>query len=238
MILRTTGLIRRWAGIGYLTNADRDFISSYYKISHDRFIRVISQELTRFPPAQLVTDGPIVSLGVSKRDYGTLIDSLTELPGYITEIYAGSRFDDFHTEKTRKVLPEWIRFCDPVPSYEIPDLYRRARFVVLPLINTTQFSAGMTTALEASAAGKAVIATSLPGMFSYIRDGVTGILVPPHDRVAMRDAIHRLWTQPELAHQMGLAGRQYIEKEFNPVVVNNHIREFLMKVYAESQHQA
>lgn len=235
LMLRLAAIPRKWAGIACRTNADRDFIISYYGVARDRFIRVVVQNLTQFMTPEMVVDGPIISLGVSKRDYGTLIGALTELSGYATEIYAGSRFGDLYQGKVGGALPRWVQFKKPVSSDETPALYQRARFVVVPLINTTQFSAGMNVALEASAAGKAVVATNLPGMSTYVLNGVTGILVPPHDHVAMRDAIHKLWSQPELAHQMGIAGRKYIETEFNPLIVNNKIREFLADVYAKSQ---
>lgn len=234
LMLRFAGVPRKWAGVGYLTDADREFIATYYGVACDKLIRVVAQDLARFTSSKMVADGPIVSLGVSKRDYGTLIGAVRELPGCTTEIYAGSRFGDLYHRKIGAALPEWAQFKKPVSSADAPDLYRRARFVVVPLNNTTQFSAGMNTVLEASAAGKAVIATHLPGMPSYVIDGVTGILVPPHDRKAMKAAIHKLWTQPELAYQMGLAGRQYIESEFNPLIVNETIRQFLAHVHAEN----
>lgn len=235
LMIRLAGITRKWTAIGYLTNADRDFMISYYGVSDDRFIRVVCQDLAQFAAPQPIIDGPILSLGASKRDYATLIESLMDLPNFTTEIYAGSRFEGFHPQSVGRALPDWVRFYDPIPSRDTPALYARSRFVVLPLKNTTQFSAGMTSALEASAAGKAVIATRLPGMSTYIRDGVTGILVPPYDSAALKAAIRKLWTQPELAHQMGVAGRKYIEAEFNPVIVNDKIRKFLVDIYARSQ---
>lgn len=233
LMLRFAGVPRRWAGVGYLTNADREFIASYYGVACDRFIRVVAQDLNRITSFEMVANGSILSLGASKRDYGALIGAVRELPGYATEIYAGSRFGDLYHGKIGKALPEWIQFKKPVPSGAAPELYRQARFVVVPLIATTQFSAGMNTVLEASAAGKAVVATNLPGMSSYVIDGVTGILVPPHDRKAMKAAIHKLWTQPKLAYQMGMAGRRFIEAEFNPLIVNENIRQFLSHVHRE-----
>ncbi len=237
LMIRLAGITRKWNAIGYLANADRDFMVSYYGISYDRFIRVVCQDLPQNTPLGPIYDGPILSLGASKRDYVTLVDSLMELPNYVTEIYAGSRFDGLYPRIYRRALPEWVKFCDPIPNQETPTLYARSRFVVLPLKNTTQFSAGMTSALEASAAGKAVIATNLPGMSTYIRDGVTGILVPPYDSQALKAAIQKLWTRPELAHQMGVAGRQYIKTEFDPIALNENIQKFLMKVHAEFQFQ-
>ena len=46
--------------------------------------------------------------------------------------------------------------------------------------------------LEAMAAGKAVVATAVGGNVEAVSDGVTGLLVPPADSVALERAIARL----------------------------------------------
>jgi glycosyltransferase involved in cell wall biosynthesis len=92
-------------------------------------------------------------------------------------------------------------------------------------LDTYQYSAGTTVALEAHAAGKAIVATNTPGMRDFVVDGVTGFLVPPGDAIAMRDAIAKLWNDPHLAAAMGLAGRAHVEREFNPAVVDARIRQ-------------
>lgn len=233
--LRMIGVTKKWAGIGYLSDADRDFMESYYEIPPNLLFKAATPELSRFIPALMATDGPIMSLGVAKRDYGSLIAALEHLPGYETEIYISSRYGDSYKGSIPNLIPDWVRFESGVSDEELVKRYQRARFVVLPLMDTTHFTAGYTVALEASASGKAVIATKTPGMPSYVIDGVTGILVPPNDITALRTAIQKLWTQPELAHQMGLAGRRYIETQFNPEVAHATIEEFLIKMYSESQ---
>jgi len=234
-LLRMIGVTKKWAGIGYLSDADRDFMESYYEIPPNLLFKAATPNLGRFTPAPTVIDGPIMSLGVTKRDYGTLIAALEHLPGYETKIHVSSRYGDSYKGSIPTIIPDWVRFESGVSDEELVKCYQRARFVVLPLMDTTHFTAGYSVALEASASGKAVIATKTPGMASYVIDGVTGILVPPYDINALRTAIHKLWTQPDLAHQMGLAGRRYIETQFNPEVANATIEEFLIKVYSESQ---
>ena len=39
------------------------------------------------------------------------------------------------------------------------------------------------------------------------RDGVTGLVVPPADPAALRDAVNRLIADPELRRSMGTAAR-------------------------------
>ena len=51
--------------------------------------------------------------------------------------------------------------------------------------------------------GKAVVATRAPSTETYVQDGVTGLLVAPHDVEGMREAILYLWQNPEEAARMG-----------------------------------
>jgi glycosyltransferase involved in cell wall biosynthesis len=112
-----------------------------------------------------------------------------------------------------------------VGNEAMPRIYGSAKFVVLPIMDTYQYSAGTTVALEAHAAGKAIVATNTQGMRDFVVDGVTGLLVPPGDATAMRDAIAKLWNDPQQAAAMGLAGRAHMEREFNPAVVDARIRQ-------------
>jgi len=69
--------------------------------------------------------------------------------------------------------------------------------------------------LEASAAGKPVVATRATGVVDAVLDGVTGILVPVRDAQALATAVARLLEDRELAAQMGRAGRERAEREFS-----------------------
>ena len=63
--------------------------------------------------------------------------------------------------------------------------------------------------IEAMAARKAVVATSVGGVPDLIEDGVNGLLVPSNDVGRLADAIVRLARSPELRHRLGTAGRHY-----------------------------
>jgi glycosyltransferase involved in cell wall biosynthesis len=52
-----------------------------------------------------------------------------------------------------------------------------------------------------------VIAASIGGLGELVRDGETGLLVPPGEAAPLRDAIVRLAGDRALARQMGEAGR-------------------------------
>ena len=62
-------------------------------------------------------------------------------------------------------------------------------------------------AVEAMAAGLAVVATRTGGLTEVVRDGETGLLVPPGDADALSAAMDRLLARPEERRAMGEAGR-------------------------------
>jgi glycosyltransferase involved in cell wall biosynthesis len=174
-----------------------------------------------------------MSLGVAKRDYNTLIKSLSDLPEYNTELFMSSKFGDKLKSSIEVKIPRWVSFPGYVSEDELIRRYQNCRFVVVPLKSTTHTSAGINIVFEAAAFGKAVIATNTGGMASYIKNDETGILVPPNNSEAMRDAIQRLWENPEIAYEMGIANRHHIEKHYNPEVVNARISELVMMVHKE-----
>jgi glycosyltransferase involved in cell wall biosynthesis len=63
-------------------------------------------------------------------------------------------------------------------------------------------------------AGLPVISTRVGGIPRIVEDGVTGLLVEPGDVNGFADALRTLLSQPETAHQMGMAGRLRAEREF------------------------
>ena len=69
--------------------------------------------------------------------------------------------------------------------------------------------------LEAAACGLPVVTTDVPGCRDVVVEGVTGLLVPPRDSRALARAIMKLLQNPELRWQMGRAGRQRIEADFD-----------------------
>lgn len=72
-----------------------------------------------------------------------------------------------------------------------------------------------TSLLDAMAAGKPVVATTAGGMPEVVKDGETGILVPPRDDRALANAIIRLLTDDTLRQRMGAAGLAHVHTRFS-----------------------
>ena len=81
------------------------------------------------------------------------------------------------------------------------------------VISSRQESFGL-TAIEALAMETPVVATRCGGPEEVVEDGVTGLLVPVKDPLAMADAIESLLLDPKLARRLGENGRNHVSEHF------------------------
>jgi glycosyltransferase involved in cell wall biosynthesis len=71
------------------------------------------------------------------------------------------------------------------------------------------------TVIEAMVYEVPPIVTDSGGSPELVEDGVSGLVVPPGDAVALADAILRLYRDPDLRRSMGAAARHRIETHFD-----------------------
>ena len=103
-----------------------------------------------------------------------------------------------------------IRFTGMVQ--EMPLLYASIDILVLP----TYREGFPNTPLEAAAMELPVVATRVDGCQEAVKDGITGLLVPPRKGQALAAAMQELLLDSEKRKQMGIAGRQRVLKNFRP----------------------
>ncbi len=65
------------------------------------------------------------------------------------------------------------------------------------------------------AAGRPVVATCVGGVPQAVRDGETGLLVPPNDAEALARALERLLRDEALRRRMGRAARRVADERFD-----------------------
>jgi len=104
------------------------------------------------------------------------------------------------------VYTGWITGTEKVAAYCAADI------VWVP---STYFDAFPRSALEASAAGKPVIATKFGGAPELVLDGQTGYVVNPLHAQEIANATLDLLQHPDKAAAFGRAGRERVQTEFN-----------------------
>lgn len=83
--------------------------------------------------------------------------------------------------------------------------------------------------VEAQALGKPVIGTRIGGIPETFGEGISGVLVPPEDPLALAAALRPLVARPFLRIEMGQAGIRFVQKTFtNEVMADN-----ILSVYRE-----
>jgi lipopolysaccharide/colanic/teichoic acid biosynthesis glycosyltransferase len=110
-----------------------------------------------------------------------------------------------------------------VPYYQIMDV----------LASPTYREGFGTVSLEASAVGKPVVTTNATGARDAVVDGKTGLIVPVGDSDALAKALGRVLENPELARQMGEAGRQRVIAEFPRERIWQGVEELYRTLYEE-----
>jgi len=89
-------------------------------------------------------------------------------------------------------LNDIVRFEPPCPQHELAQWYRAATLVLTP---SHSESFGL-VALEAQACGTPVVAASVGGLRTVVRDGYSGVLVDGHDPADWARVIGQLVTAP------------------------------------------
>ena len=117
----------------------------------------------------------------------------------------------------RRDLSDTVRLAGPRTSAEVQALMRDAAVFVHPsVVTSTGKTEGIPVAvMEALASGLPVVASDVTGMGELVIDGRTGLLVGPGDAAALADAVERILTDPDAAHEMGRAGCRHVSESFD-----------------------
>ena len=168
---------------------------------------------TFFRPLKASIGDYILSIGIEQRDYHTLQQAAAMVPYSFRVVASGWSSNTEFTAARGVEGGGNIVVERNISSHSLKELYASARFIVVPLKHTA-YAAGITTITEAMAMGKAVIVSGAPGVLDYVKDGVSGLVVPVGDAHALQRAITYLWERPELVERMGAHNRRWIEESF------------------------
>ncbi|HND62362.1 MAG TPA: glycosyltransferase family 4 protein [Opitutaceae bacterium] len=103
-----------------------------------------------------------------------------------------------------------VKFLGNLPDEELTEIYERSDIFAMTSIQHGHSVEGFGLVyLEAAAHGLPVVAHAVGGVGEAVKDGVTGILVPPHRPAQLAAAFERLIHDEDLRHRMGQAGREW-----------------------------
>ena len=162
------------------------------------------------PPASYrhETDLPehyVCVVGRNNRDFATVAKGL-EGTG-VGGVFVGAP-SDLESDN-----PE-IRCLNNIPFDECIGIMANALANVIPLQDSSR-GAGHITAVTGMLLAKPHVFSNVGTLSEYLRDGREGIAVPIGDASAIRTAVKRLVSSPELAKKMGHAGRKRALREMS-----------------------
>ena len=99
---------------------------------------------------------------------------------------------------------------------------------MLGLVPSTWSDPCPTVAMEAMAMSRPLIATRMGGLTDLVVDGENGLLVPPDDVEALRQAMAALLSNPARCEQMGQAGKRRLA-----AFQASHVVQRLEELYVE-----
>lgn len=180
--------------------------------------RFVKRHIARRGPVRLLFFG---TLSVAK-GLPDLLTALADLPGnWRCDIYGGGPLQHM----AARVADDRIQFHAPVPDSALPRLYQRADIVLFPSRWPEPFGR---VAVEAMAAGKALIATRIGGIPDIVAPG-TAVLVPAGNPTALRKAIVRLCGSPKLRTALGRKAQRHVRRHFAP----KHLTAQMHRIYAQ-----
>ncbi len=193
---------RQADALAVFTDAEQRLYADYFKLRPETLIRApwgVAPPVSAEQPRLI--EGPyFAALGGEARDYAVLCEAARALPD--TRFVAVARPHSFEGLDPPANLE--VRFN--LPFDEAWGVVQHATAALVPL-RSRETPCGLVTLVGAMHLGKAQIVTDAAGAADYLKDGETGLLVPPGDAGALAAAIGRLQADPALAARLGAAAK-------------------------------
>jgi len=104
-----------------------------------------------------------------------------------------------------------VKFLGHVIRESLIQQYERSSVFCLPSLHE---ACGIVL-LEAMVSGKPVVSTSVGGVPEVVKDGETGVLVPPQNVAALAEAINTLLSDDSLRRRLGENAKEYVQRNFS-----------------------
>lgn len=138
-----------------------------------------------------------------------VIDAVAALPGVrLAVVGDGPERAALAAHARARGVADRVTFQGSVPHDEVQRRLAGAAAFVL----NSRYEGFPHVVLEAFAAGVPVVAAAAGGTPEVVRDGVTGLLVPPRDAGALREAVRLVLADAELRIRLVAGGRQALAR--------------------------
>jgi rhamnosyl/mannosyltransferase len=142
-----------------------------------------------------------------------LLDAVAGTDLRVVLVGGGGLTGSVRAQIDRLAIGAQVTLAGEVSDEILPVYHQAADYFVLP--STTPAEMFGISLLEAMACGKPVISTDLStGVSEVNEDDVTGLVVPPGDAAALREAMELLAADAELRARMGAAGRKRVLERY------------------------
>jgi len=153
-------------------------------------------DLVLHAAAQLIREDPALARRLTVAFVGGPSGTGRQDPDRLTELAA------------QLGMSELVRLEPPCPQPELAQWYRAATLVMVPSYSE---SFGL-VAMEAQACGTPVVAASVGGLRTAVRDGYSGVLVDSHDPRRYATAIRELIASPARLDRLREGARQHASR--------------------------
>ncbi|MFO1039741.1 MAG: glycosyltransferase family 4 protein [Geminicoccaceae bacterium] len=179
--------------------------------------RAALRALFGIPPSALVIG--VVGRLAPEKGHGVLLQALSGLVANRPDLFllvagSGPSRPEIEARVAALGLDRQVRLAGFVP--ETRDAYAAMDLFALPSILPEGFP---TVVIEAQAMSLPVVATDIGGTGETLLPGTTGVLVEPRSVEALRAALARLVSDPDLMTRMGASGRAYVARLTVPSMV-------------------
>jgi phosphatidylinositol alpha-1,6-mannosyltransferase len=156
-----------------------------------------------------------VSRHVQRKGLDRLVETMGFLPKEISLVIIGDGPDRGRIETLSWRFRDRVRLLTAATDLERNLWYAAADVFILPVREEPADVEGFGIVfLEAALAGLPVIAGKSGGTPEAIVDGVTGLLVDPHNPREIAEAVKALYDRPDIGRQFGDAGKLRAERDF------------------------
>lgn len=202
-----------------------DSYARWLGLERERFRFIpLQQGAIRQMPASPIQGRYIVSIGSANRDYATLSEAI-QGTGIKTVVISKREMIDQLPDH-----PDLIKMSG-LTQAECHGILSGAELNIVP-ISSVDTASGQVTFITAMRLGVPTVATRCVGTVDYFKHGVNGLLVPPGDPGAMREAILSLWQDARLRSSLAEAGRVHAERACSDEAAGRHLSRILDEVLA------